>query len=852
MSWDMKEDFAEIRKVLDSTSNKNFKLSYVGSSHSYQGAGMDNVIASASNILQHLNKNVDQLTVFTALYTALTRTKENLLIVTNQENLPNSDAWSLFERQKVSKYVTSGIPTVEIENNTPNTERANTEFDFDELNFDELNLARSSTNDVSGVPFDPFAETLDEQYENQGNNFGDVDIEQLQKGEFDLVLGAAPVTNNEVLNKSTGDEVQVDGKTYTIINGKVYDSNNTLIVDDQLLIQKASAKLRIKNKEAVVITYKELKFIVSKKEVIMDSNGTIRTGLSEEHTKAILSLANAKFNKRVGFKLLMDTLGTDKYKAEEASIYVFPDFGKVKNAELYGDIYPGTGPTAGYSPTYTYGGNAYRAGIPVNPKIVERTDAIFVKVPEDVFLDLKETYDKTIETITPYMKVGASFLLDSSESANTSKIKYGERSVIEHLLDNGYVEIPKKGTKTSKYVKALDSSSISINGKKIDKEFLGTILSNAGITSLNIDTIIKIQEDAKFFKITPDEKYYYDERNPSKKYQRLSNAIGNSIDTLKMTEEAISVLKSGSQIGTNLDEILRDYFDGVVKKHEDYRNSDGTTYFKNQKTFFKFMVALKARKDEFIANGETIFASNIFVYNDELKIAGTLDILTINKKGEIKIYDLKTRRRGNMGLDILYDGSLYTQREKYVNQTSGYGALLELGYNLKSTKNVIDIVKVNYTGESFVTDEGYFQDQINLPIKSVEEMRQIFNMNKDLKLLSDKTFNGTIRVDSRASRLQVSDKLKSEYNKISEQFNYDTQAIMMELNKRPEVTFESVFKNELGEDVGLLYLSEETDPSFTSFGQTLEGAKVALFKDAAQLPDLDLDSNDINNIKNCK
>lgn len=78
-----------LTKIPNSSLNfdKKFSPSYIGSSHSFQGGSVINLIAGVENVLKYDNTNVDPLDVITSLYSMLTRAKGTITaLVPNKVN----------------------------------------------------------------------------------------------------------------------------------------------------------------------------------------------------------------------------------------------------------------------------------------------------------------------------------------------------------------------------------------------------------------------------------------------------------------------------------------------------------------------------------------------------------------------------------------------------------------------------------------------------------------------------------------------------------------------------------------------------------------------------------------------
>jgi exodeoxyribonuclease-5 len=131
---------------------------------------------------------------------------------------------------------------------------------------------------------------------------------------------------------------------------------------------------------------------------------------------------------------------------------------------------------------------------------------------------------------------------------------------------------------------------------------------------------------------------YVDQNNPTDNYNRVSS----------LKEEFIGGISDAADRGTIIDDLLRDFISGEIVTEKDLRDA----YEANSR---KDIVA--PFTDNFIANLFTVFnkiksnsksiklISNIPTLWGEIngtKIAGTIDLLGINDKGEVYIIDLKT------------------------------------------------------------------------------------------------------------------------------------------------------------------------------------------------------------------
>jgi predicted NAD-dependent protein-ADP-ribosyltransferase YbiA (DUF1768 family) len=167
-------------------------------------------------------------------------------------------------------------------------------------------------------------------------------------------------------------------------------------------------------------------------------------------------------SKKVGFEISIDKGGKDKFKAKRATAYIFANFGKDKNIQLYGQPFQVTKQMKGTSSTYTYAQDASKQGIPVNKEIYDQDDVVWVSISGGQ-QSSKEKFDKTIEELEKAVSVGAAILADSTKYTNSNSYTNkptSEKGIIDWLLSKGYTEEPIEDGSVSIYRKQEISLSI--------------------------------------------------------------------------------------------------------------------------------------------------------------------------------------------------------------------------------------------------------------------------------------------------------------------------------------------------------------------------------------------------------
>ena len=225
----------------------------------------------------------------------------------------------------------------------------------------------------------------------------------------------------------------------------------------------------------------------------------------------------------------------------------------------------------------------------------------------------------------------------------------------------------------------------------------------------------------------------------------LLDLLDNPIDKNNNTEEdAILRIKTGAVIGTTFDEIFRDYFseDGPKLYKDFIANSEFKKNAIKRSAYKNAIDAIEIWAEENISEDEKVYSEGMLVYNDELGIAGTLDLLTINKKtGEIKIWDMKTKRAGSKFFDSGFEGS-ESDASKFSKQLSTYNILLNNTDGLNASELLIIPIKAASVRGEYTTYPSEFSG-IEEPYK-LKKLEKIPNLK--VTQTSEVEKKGTINV----------------------------------------------------------------------------------------------------------
>jgi hypothetical protein len=151
-------------------------------------------------------------------------------------------------------------------------------------------------------------------------------------------------------------------------------------------------------------------------------------------------------------------------------------------------------------------------------------------------------------------------------------------------------------------------------------------------------------------------------------YRRVTTVMPNDFDGDSNAHENSRIA------GNTVDSIVREFFNtGATIKPEGITETAFDNIIKN-------LTVVKKQLDQ---RGERFLANNIVLFDTNLKIAGEVDILAIDKDGNYSIYDIKTSTtRGWSNYRSSYRGKL-TKEETHTNQLSGYANLFFNQYGTK-------------------------------------------------------------------------------------------------------------------------------------------------------------------------
>ena len=169
------------------------------------------------------------------------------------------------------------------------------------------------------------------------------------------------------------------------------------------------------------------------------------------------------------------------------------------------------------------------------------------------------------------------------------------------------------------------------------------------------------------------------------------------------------IIKSALEIGTKVDNLTRDFFADNLKSFSEYELG-------NDKMISNFIEELKVIKKSMNDRGETVLANDIVLYDDQAGIAGTVDLLTYDKKGNFRIYDMKTMRgdqfnsvhksgenKGQNKYKTPYKKGKFSNEQKHQKQLSGYRIMLNNTHGVDTKTIGVLPIEVSYEGSDTET-----------------------------------------------------------------------------------------------------------------------------------------------------
>lgn len=222
------------------------------------------------------------------------------------------------------------------------------------------------------------------------------------------------------------------------------------------------------------------------------------------------------------------------------------------------------------------------------------------------------------------------------------------------------------------------------------------------------------ENQKKVDKARTDKDYYYilEEDGQYHQYSRVHSRLGdNWLGERTETENSRRALEAG----TVVDKVIRDFFTSKETPTRPETLSEGA--------FIDLITKLTEIKSKMEQMGETFITNNIVLfqkYADDTRVAGEVDILSVDKNGNFKIYDTKTSRYSFSDKYFNEKSSMQRMSTKdyYTLQLSAYQNLFESQYGVRPTRLAIlpFVLSYNTVQATAVDIPSGTQTRLGLPI----------------------------------------------------------------------------------------------------------------------------------------
>jgi hypothetical protein len=319
------------------------------------------------------------------------------------------------------------------------------------------------------------------------------------------------------------------------------------------------------------------------------------------------------------------------------------------------------------------------------------------------------------------------------------------------------------------------------------------------------EIIKEVLNNASFIKLTEDGSKYVNTKT-GKEYQRVTSYTKeDDIKDPKLDSESMEdyrkrltdlgysekdvnqkmLLASSQVIGTKIDDFIRDFFSGKVK--------DVTKYnFAPVEEIEKLKENLQKIKDSLDARGEIVLANNVVLYNDEIGVAGTVDLLTFDTQGNIRIYDIKTSR-GNPFVEtyandpfVKYETKSFggkSKRQQHTEQLSLYRILLNNTHGLKAKQIAILPIALDYASGDTTTN--------SVEVLPGVELTPQDTVGKSAVLVEQRSSAQQVQTTTQPGGIKVATDIQPELRSMLNSIGYSNSTI----NLLPKSEIEYIIKN---------------------------------------------------------
>lgn len=342
--------------------------------------------------------------------------------------------------------------------------------------------------------------------------------------------------------------------------------------------------------------------------------------------------------------------------------------------------------------------------------------------------------------------------------------KYAVTTSNAHIFDMAWAQ-ENFGDSTESSV-MTENKVITPQGRVLDRN-TGTYVSDAEakrikdkIAGRNQATQNRIAESKRVIadiyenqkrvdKTRTDSDYYYilEDDGQHHEYSRVHSRLGdNWLGERTETENSRRALEAG----TAVDKVIRDFFTSKETPVKPDTLSEAA--------FIDLISKLTEIKSKMEQMGETFMADNIVLfqkYADGTRVAGEVDILSVDKNGNFKIYDVKTSKYSFSHRYFTEKSSMQRMSTKdyYTLQLSAYQNLFESQYGVRPTRLAILPFVLTYDKDrvgSITQEKGIpitYNPAVNVPLASAVQAPQpkstlpIFDSTIETMIIDSETQN---------------------------------------------------------------------------------------------------------------
>lgn len=245
----------------------------------------------------------------------------------------------------------------------------------------------------------------------------------------------------------------------------------------------------------------------------------------------------------------------------------------------------------------------------------------------------------------------------------------------------------------------------------------------------------RIVEDSKSIRLADDGSGYVNEEGI--RYARVTSIIQADELAGERFDPNSPWMTPSTNIGTGVDEFVRDFFTGEFFNDKGEISSDYHFDYPNatQEQWKSFAKQLLGLKNSIDSKGLTVIPRDVTVTGTievkdnkgqvhDIPVAGTLDLLAYDDKGNFHIFDMKTNR----------SGISEEKRSKYAKQVSMYSKFLEDKYGIKVAS--LNIIPINVT---YPTPLGFRDGKVKYEVESGNQLLANGKEYKEAKPVLEET-----------------------------------------------------------------------------------------------------------------